>query len=207
MHHFAEDDLVEKGQVVVELRKKLEEIEVARRKTILDAGKRDLDRTTKLFKATRSVSVEKMEEVQAKYDVALAEYETAAQQLKIREIAAPFSGRITNFYELEEGESVQIQTPLARLVDTTRCHFIAHVGSRLIGGLEKGGEVVLEFDTGSGMIRRPARVTLVSSVIDPSSGLLKVRAIFDNQDGAIRAGLDGEMLWKRNANKVEGGIK
>ena len=57
------------------------------------------------------------------------------------------------------------------------------------------------------MIRRPARVTLVSSVIDPSSGLLKVRAIFDNQDGAIRAGLDGEMLWKRNANKVEGGIK
>ncbi len=197
-HYYKEGDLVEEGEVIMELRKELEEIEVSRRKTILDSSRKALDRTSQLFKNTRSVSEEEMEQTQAQHDVALAEYDLAAENLRRRQIIAPFTGRITDFYTLEAGESVQVQTPLVRLVDTRQCYFVSNIEARTAHGLKPDTPVTVEIDSGDGKISMKATVTFVSPVVDPSSGLLKVRARFDNSGDTVRPGVDGVMIWNRD---------
>ena len=38
-------------------------------------------------------------------------------------------------------------------------------------------------------------ITLMTAVVDPASGLQKVKALFDNRDGKVRPGVAGRMLW------------
>ncbi len=161
----------------------------------MGASHKDLLRTQQLFKATKSVSKEELEEKQALHDVAKAEHDLAVEQLRLREIAAPFAGQINNLFDLEVGESIQIQDPLVQLVDTSQCQFVGHVDAILSGGLGAGIDVVVEIPTAAEKIVVQAKVSFVSPIADPASGLLRVRAVFDNPDGNIRPGLAATMTW------------
>jgi multidrug efflux pump subunit AcrA (membrane-fusion protein) len=48
--------------------------------------------------------------------------------------------------------------------------------------------------TGSKSITKKGTVAFVSPIVDPASGLLEVKAAFNNQDGAVRPGIEGFML-------------
>ena len=65
-----EGDLVKEGAVLLELDKKLEELEVERRKLVRDQKWSDFDGTQKLFKTTKGVSKEELEKKEAEYKIA-----------------------------------------------------------------------------------------------------------------------------------------
>ena len=199
---FKEGDFVRKNDVLVELDKSLEELEVARREVVLEPLRVDYEASKFLFEQPKSsMSKEMLDKKQADYKVALAEYELARETVRKRSILAPFDGYITEYY-VETGEAcqVQVQQPVLRLVDTRSCHFVGNVDSKAGHGLKVGQTVDLEIESGPAVAALKGTISFVSPVVDPASGLLKVKALFDNADGKIRPGVPGKMMFEEAAN-------
>jgi multidrug efflux pump subunit AcrA (membrane-fusion protein) len=57
-----------------------------------------------------------------------------------------------------------------------------------------GQPVKLEIESGSSALSVEGRVDFVSPVVDPASGLLKVKVLFENREGKIRPGVAGVMI-------------
>jgi RND family efflux transporter MFP subunit len=197
---FEEGNLVKKNDVVVELDKALEQLEVARREVVLEPLRVDYEAAKFLYEQPKSsMSKEILDKKEADYKVALAEFELAKEQVRRRIILAPFDGYITKYY-LEAGEACQIEQPLLRLVDTRRCYFVANVEARSGHSLQLGQKVDLEVESGPSVVKVQGALTFVSPVVDPASGLLKVKAVFDNPDAKIRPGVAGKMMFEEAAN-------
>jgi RND family efflux transporter MFP subunit len=186
-----EGDFVRKGDVILELDKRLEELEVQRRAAVMDQSKLELDSTHALLQTTRSVSKEESAKKEAQYNVAVAEHGIASEELARRRIVAPFSGSIAEI-NLQVGAACAPYQPLARLVDTTRCYFVGHVEGKSVFDLRTNQPVRILLDGVSAPIA--AKISFISPVVDPASGLAKVKAIFENADGKIRPGLAARMI-------------
>jgi len=188
-----EGDFVEAGGSIIELDRRLEELELDRRKHVLDLRRTDMENSRKLMEKTISISREEMDKKVTEFSVAEAEHELAKEQLKRRQIAAPFAGTVTSL-ALDVGEACQAQQGLARLVDTRRCWFICNIEAKAGYGLKAGQEAVLEIEAGEKPVRFQGTISFVSPVVDPASGLLRVKVIFENPEGQIRPGSAGRML-------------
>lgn len=197
---FAEGDFVKKGEAVVELDKALEDLEVARREVVLEPLRTDYEASKFLFEQPKSsVSKELLEKKQADYKVALAEYELAKEQARRRSILAPFDGFISEIY-LQVGESCQVQQPILRLVDTRRCYFVCNVDAKAGQSLRVGQKVDLEIESSPAAVIEQGTLSYVSPVVDAASGLMKVKAVFENTEGKVRPGVAGKMSFKESSN-------
>ena len=195
LQKFKEGDWVKEGEVILELDKKLEELEASRRKLVEDTRKIDLEATQILFKNTKAISKEELEKKVVEYKVAAVEHDMASEQLRKRLIVAPISGTITEI-NLDEGEACQPYQPLVRVVDTRQCYFVSSLEAKAASRLKLDQIVKLEIETGGAPIVVSAKMIFLSPVVDPASGLMKVKAIFDNRDGKVRAGLAGRILFE-----------
>ncbi|MEW6302146.1 MAG: efflux RND transporter periplasmic adaptor subunit [Verrucomicrobiota bacterium] len=218
--HAKEGDFVKEKDVVIQLEQKPEELEVGRRRLIWESKvelnaaaeqmkrlKIDSEATRKLYETTKSVSREEMEKKELEYKVAVAEherlliaeqrekieYDLALEQLERRKIPSPLTGYVAQLF-FDAGEDCKAQEPLARIVDTRRCYFTANIDARLSERLKPGQTVKLEIDAGATPTVVQAQITFISPVVDPASGLLRVRALFDNPDGKVRPGVAGRMF-------------
>jgi RND family efflux transporter MFP subunit len=197
---YHEGDFVNEGTPVVELDKKLEELEVERRKLVVNVRKRDFEATEKLFTKTKGTSKEELEKKEADYRIAAVDYETAVEQLRKRHIFAPFPGHITEIL-LHPGEACQPYQPVIRMVDTRRCYFVSDVEARTAALLKTNQTVRLILDTGGEPVTLDGKITFLSPVADPASGLVKVKALFENPTGRIRPGLAGGMMLPERSNQ------
>ncbi len=211
---------VQKGAVILEMDKKIDELEVERRKLIWD-GKAELeaaaarvktlkwmvDSNLELFKTTASVSREELEKIQLDYELAVAEkkkleaqkererveYEMAGDSLRKRSILSPIQGTVVKIY-LDEGEGFQENQPLVHVVDTSRAIFTANVEEWIGRSLIKGQTVSLKINAGKNTVFVQGTLVFVSPVVDPASGLLEVKAEFNNSNGVVRPGVSGFLL-------------
>jgi RND family efflux transporter MFP subunit len=192
--NFKEGDIVKKGDAILELDKRLEELEVSRRKLVMDMRKVDLDATRTLFEKTTSVSKEELDKKQADYSVAVVENEMAVEQLRRRLIQAPEDGVITSVL-IDVGEATQAFQPLVHLVDPRRCKFECNLEARKAVHLKLNQTVRLEIDTGTDPASVTGKVVFLSPVADKASGLINVKVHFENPEGRIRPGLEGRMFF------------
>jgi RND family efflux transporter MFP subunit len=189
---FKEGAHIKKGQSILELDNKLEELEVERRRLIweskveVDAAservvtlKSLLNSTRELFESTGSVSKEELEE--------------ALENLHKRRLRSPIKGIIIKLF-LDKGEYCEPGQPLVHVVDTSRCLFVGNVEEWIGRTLRKGQSVDLKIRTGSKSITKKGTIVFVSPVVDPASSLLEVKTEFENGDGAVRPGISGVML-------------
>lgn len=217
---YSEGDYVKKGKVILTLDNQLESLEVARRKLIWESKAElnsatarvatlgsQLDSTRKLYTTTGSISKEEVEQQQLEYDLAVAEkkrlenneereyieYQIALEQLHKRSLRAPFSGTITEF-RVDIGETSELDVPLVHLVDTSRCLFVCTLEEQVGRTLKRGPDVDLEIQAGAGTIKLKGEITYVDPVVDPASGLQKVKVLFQNKDGEINPGVAGTMF-------------
>lgn len=221
--HHREGAVVEAGDLLVSLDHRMEELEVERRRLMMEstveqeaAGNQvavlaeNLEATRRLFESTRSVSREQLAQLELDHTLALAElrrieearlrerieHAMAVEQLARREIRAPFPGTITEVL-LELGESCEPRQPVVRLVDLHRGYFVANVAAGPSDGLLVGATVQLEIQDQ----QLPGRVDFVAPVVDPASGLRRVKVYFENPDGRIAPGSIGRMrLAAEDAN-------
>jgi len=174
---------------------------VARREVVLEPLKSDYEANKTLYQQPKSsVSKEMLGKKEADYRVAMAEYALAKEKLHKRLILAPFDGFITEFFH-EVGESCQVtQPPVLRLVDTRRCYFVCNVEARSGHGLKPGQKVDLEIESGPGVVLTQGTLSFVSPVVDPASGLMKVKVLFENSEGKVRPGVAGKMMFEETAD-------
>lgn len=190
---YKEGDLVKAGSPLVELDRKIEELEVTRRKLIADLRKSDFEGTEKLYKNTKGTSKEELEKKETEYRVAVVEHETAVEEVRKRYIVAPFDGHITEII-LRPGESCQPYQPVVRMVDARQCYFISNIDAKIAATLTTNQTVRLEVETGAAPAKVEGKVSFLSPIADPASGLVKIKVLFPNLDGRIRPGLSGVML-------------
>lgn len=185
---------VKQGQLVIELDKRLEELEVRRRKLACDLAKIELDRLKSLAERNAiSVSREEIDKKQAEYDIAMVELELAQETVRRRQLLSPIDGYVAEFYK-DVGEKCEEQQPVVRLVDTKQCYCVANVEARLAPKIKPASQFKIEIDTGAGVVSRMGTVSYISPIADPASGLLKIKLTFDNSDGAVRPGLAARLI-------------
>lgn len=214
-----EGDAIKEGQTLIEMKKRQEELEVKRRKLIADSKaelqaaearvatvKTDLDSTRKLFAATKSVSKDDLDKKQLEFQLSVAEVERlkmaeereiierdmAAELLKDRIITSPLTGFAVEFFR-QVGEDCKAQEPLMRVVDTRQFYFVANVEAKAGYNLKQGQTVQLQIEAGSKTIPVTGKVSFVSPVVDPASGLLKIKVLCSNPDGQVKPGVAGTM--------------
>lgn len=190
---FAEGDFVKEGDVIVELDKRLEELETDRRKLVRDQKQHEFEAIRKVFASTKGVSKEDLDKKEVEFKVAAVEHEMAAEQLRRRQVIAPLTGTVTEI-TLEIGEACQPYQTLVRIVDTRRCHFVTNVEARYGAQLKTGQVMKLEIAGGSGTVVVSAKIIFLSPVVDPASGLQRVKLLFDNADGKIQPGVAGKLI-------------
>ena len=189
---FKEGDFIKEGEILLELDKRLEELETDRRRLVRDQKKTDYEGTAKLFKSTGGVSKEELEKKEVEYRVAAVEHDMAAEGLRRRLLAAPLAGTIVEI-NLEVGEACQAYQPLARVVDTRRCYFTTNIEAKSAAKLKAGQTAKLEIDSGTGAVTIQGKIDFVSPVVDPASGLQRVKVLFENADGKVQPGVAGRM--------------
>jgi len=218
---FQEGDWVKKGQAILHLKRRGEELEVELRELLwkntarLDAARIEEQKfeslfiaTKRLFEKTQSVSEEELTKLELRYFQAhykrkeleglqkqqYIEYDLALELLKRMSIYAPISGIITEII-LDEGEQYKPNEPLIHLVDPRECHFVCNVEERFGRALRPGQQVKLRIQAGTKKINKKGKLVFVSPVVDPASGLLKVKARFDNREMTINPGISGKILF------------
>ena len=191
---FKEGEFIKANDVIVELDNKLEELEVARRKTVVESRKNDRDALQTLA-AKSSISVKKDELEKAETDLRIAqtEHEMAVEQLRRRAVISPCAGTIVEIAR-DVGEACQAYQPLIRVVDARQCYFVSNMEAKLAGRLKAGQTVKLEIDTPTGPLSVEGKIVYLAAVVDPASGLQKIRAQFDNKEGKIHPGVTGRLV-------------
>lgn len=193
-----EGDSVAKGDIILELDQSLEVLEVERRAKIMELRETDLNSLKKLVERSAiSVSREEVMKAQTEYSVAAVEFKIAEEQLRKRRIIAPFEGVIAELVP-DVGEAVQAQQPVVRLVDSRRCFFICNLEADRAHHLVEGEPATLQLPSGTELVTVLGEVAFVSPVVDPASGLMKVKVAFENADGRIRPGVSGRMRVREN---------
>lgn len=222
--YYNEGDYVKKGKVILNLDNQLETLEVERRKLIWESKAElnsatarvatlgsQLDSTIELYKTTGSISKEEVEQQQLEYELAVAEkkrlenneererieYQIALEQLHKRSLQAPFSGVITEL-RVDVGETSELDVPLVHMVDTSQCLFVCTVEEDIGRTLKRGSDVNLEIQAGAKTVKIKGKITYVDPIVDPASGLQKVKVLFHNQDGNIKPGVPGTMFVDGN---------
>jgi RND family efflux transporter MFP subunit len=217
--NFPEGRKVPRGGVILNLEKSQEELEVARRKIIwmnhaelksaevtVSTLTESLKLNRKLYDETRSVSKEELDKLSLQWENAVAdrdrllnqeqrekvEYDMAVKVVESRLLKAPVTGVVEKVF-LKAGEVYQPGQPLVRLIDSDRCLLTANLDDTRSYTLKKGMVVDLLINVGATEVKKKGVITKVPSVVDPASGVMQVKVVFENSDGGIKPGVTARM--------------
>jgi membrane fusion protein, multidrug efflux system len=189
--HHGEGKFVEAGTVVLELESRAEQLDFERRSVQVETLKAEFTRSETLLASTSSISREEVDKKRGEYRVATIELELAREALARRRIMAPFSGVVT-LLPVEVGEYCQPPRVLLRLVDSRRFYAVANIDPAAASGLTVGVTVQLEVGADA-KERFEGKVVFISPVVDPASGLLRIKVLFDNRENRLRPGVAGQL--------------
>ncbi len=179
-----EGQFVRAGQTLVRLDPDRARLQLAQANAQLRKLEANFARSQQL---ARQQLVSAADHDQLRYDLenARAVAHMASLELSYADVKAPISGVVAS-RSIKTGNFVQINTPIIRIVDTSRLEAVLNVPERELATLRPGQEVKLQADalpgrTFSGVVAR------VAPVVDSGSGTFRVICAFDGGDGG-----DGE---------------
>lgn len=217
---------VKADQVLLQLDDRLQAIESDRRKVIYEDQSELLatrERTRILgvllqdaravFKDTGSISKDELLRLEAEYAASTGrleqlleqkkrerlEYESAERERLQRHIAAPINGVVTKVIP-QVGEWAKPGDAIILLVDASTAVLKLAVPHNEARALTLGSSQVIELEAGSALARVTARVSFVSPVADPASGLVQVELTFSNPRNSIKPGIKGTIDIKPNGS-------
>jgi membrane fusion protein, multidrug efflux system len=179
-----EGDHVREGETLLriqdtELRFRLQQAEAEASKQ-----KTKFERLTKMYEGNL-VSADEFET--AKNDLASAEAarDLAKLQLSYTRVAAPFTGSVVRRL-VDPGQTVSDGTALFSMADLDRLLARVHVPAKEFRSIKTDQPVELSLDSGGETLR--GRITLVSPVIDATTGTIKVTVEVLHHPASVRPG-------------------
>jgi len=212
-----EGSVVKKGTVLMQLDRAAEEIDVARRRVQwqgqadlmvaqarMETAQKQLEAARSIYTENRGISLEDLQNRELALRTTLAELErvrtlketerldylVASENLERRTLTATTQGIVTRLIK-QTGESAQAYESVLRLCDLSRIEFMAHVPAELIGRLREGQSI--RVSVGSASLNVGGRVSFVSPVIDPASGLREVKVHLINPPASVRPGVSASL--------------
>lgn len=208
---FKEGALVEKGQLLFKIDAKPFRSEVSRLKAELisaqaqiDLAKRDLGRASSL-KQTNAISQELLDNRSTQLTKATADADSVKAALRNAElnlsythVKAPISGRVSRANITEGNYVSQGDSVLTRLVSTHNMYAYFDVDehtymrisslSRTKGRSINDKPVLMNFTEGEAYKYR-GKIDFVDNQIDTTTGTIRLRAVFDNNEGLFTPGM------------------
>jgi len=210
---------VQAGQPLLRLDARLQQIEQARRRIILnDASEQQsteqrraileglVQDATKLYEQAGTISRDELmklklelestggrgEQLRESKKREEAELQLAEREQAMRVLVAPIAGVVT-MIKVHAGEWAAPGDALLRLVDDATCELRLNVSQAAARKLVVGGRVAVRVDDPTLREPLPGRVSFVSPVVDAASSLVEVRVEINNADHRIRPGVKARL--------------
>lgn len=185
----AEGDHVEAGQILVRLDSDRARLQMAQSAAQLGKLQNQFERA-KTLAAEQLIAASDYDQIRYDLANARAANKMANLELSYANVKAPISGVVATVSP-KAGNFVQINTPIVRIVDTSRLEATLNVPERELAVLEPGQTVQLQVDAlpGKSFV---GTVDRVSPVVDAGSGTFRVITRFDGA-GILRPGMFGRI--------------
>jgi RND family efflux transporter MFP subunit len=185
--------LVETGDPLILLDEEIAASDYRRAEAKLTELQRLLAEAEKLGQS-RVVSRTQVEAVRAETRQADAEEDATRARLEDHTIRAPFGGSVVERL-VQVGEAVNVNQPVARMVDTSRLRVVFYVNERDIASFPAGTAIQLRLPAAPGQVF-DVPVVHVARASDEATRLFCVEGELANADLALRGGLTGEVTAK-----------
>lgn len=188
---FEADARVNKGEVLLELDTRDEQLAVELARVELADAKRLAQRYTSINQTNTNIAQSQIDSARAAVEsaeIALAQAEVA---LTRRRITAPFAGRV-GITDIDVGDRVDTDTRVTTLDDRSRLLVNFTVPEIFVGQVVPGTEVDVQL-WNSGRAPFSGRVVAVDSRIDATSRAFTARAEIDNASDRFRPGMAFEI--------------
>lgn len=183
---FSDGDIVEKGEVLVELTSEEEAALLAEAEANVKDAQNQYDRLADLLQQ-QSIPISQVDEARARLQAAEARQNSIEARLQDRLVKTPFGG-LLGFRNVSEGTLLTATTPITTLDDISIIKVDFSIPETHLGRLQVGQEVIALSDAYVGR-EFPALVRTIGSRIDPTTRAAIVRAHIDNVDSALRPGM------------------
>ncbi len=180
---------VRKGQVLARLDNDLQRLQVAQADAAVRKLESNYQRSQKMVVA-RLVSTEANDQIRYDLESARAALNIAELELSYSTITAPISGVVAQRM-VKQGNLVQLNAPLFRIVDDSRLEAVLNVPERELATMKAGLPVSLQVDAISGK-QFTGRIDRISPVVDAGSGTFRVVCAFAGDDG-LKPGMFGRI--------------
>lgn len=184
--HFEDGDLVEQGDILVELTNSAEAARLSEVQSEVDDARRQYERLQSLIE-TNLISQTDLEVARTRYDTARARLEGVIANMDDRLIRAPFSGML-GFRNISEGTLVTPNTVITTLDDISTIKLDFNIAEVFFAQLQPGLTV-----TANSIVYRGRAfegvVQNIGSRIDEVTRSVQVRAVIDNSDRVLRPGM------------------
>jgi len=180
-----EGDRVEEGQPLAQLDQDELKLQVQEREVNTLSMKANYERAADLV-AKELLSTQEFEQTKFQYETAKTQLETAKLNLEYATIRSPFSGIVTDRL-IEVGNLVNANTAVFRAADFDPLLARIFIPERQIQQVKKGLSV--RIGTEGSEAAFTGRVRMISPIVDPESGTVKVTVEIRDRTGTMRPGV------------------
>lgn len=188
-----EGAIVKKGDSLAILYSPVESLEKERTAKQLELAEFLLQNSEKL-RANAIISEEAARQKTIDCDVARIEAKRAEAVLSDKTLFAPFDGFILRIHK-EAGETVGRVDKIIDIVDLRTLHVDTFLEGEWIGKINVSTAAFVDIPP-LGLEKLPVRIDMIDPVVDPGSGLFRVRLILPNPDMSIRSGLPAKVHFE-----------
>lgn len=184
--HFEEGQLVEKGQLIVELENSEIVAGLALARASLSES-RSLYNRSKSLADTQAISASNLEQLLAQVQVDEAQVEAARARLDNTQIRAPFTGRI-GLRRVSPGSFVNNQTVITTLDDISTIKLDFAVPEAFLTVLSEGMNIEANSLVYPGRVFEGV-IASIDTRLDPVTRAVQVRAVIPNDDNLLKPGM------------------
>jgi len=184
-----EGQVVRAGQTLVRLDAARAQLQAAQSGAMMRKLESNYARSRQLAEQ-KLISANDNEQLRYDLENARAAYKLANLELSYANVTAPISGVIAQ-RSIKAGNFVQINTPIFRIVDTSRLEAVLNVPERELATLKQGLPVQLQVDAMPGKTFA-GTVDRIAPVVDAGSGTFRVISTFAG-GGVLQPGMFGRL--------------
>lgn len=184
-----EGQMVRAGQPLVRLDPDRARLAVAQTEAQMRKLETNYRRSTQLVKQ-QMVSANDVDQIKYDLENMRAQHRMATLELSYTTVLAPISGVIAS-RSIKDGNFVQINTPIFRIVDTSELEATLNVPERELATLKPGQPAILAVDALPGKTFT-GKVDRVAPVVDSGSGTFRVVLAFAG-GGVLQPGMFGRI--------------
>ncbi|ALT00316.1 efflux RND transporter periplasmic adaptor subunit [Lacimicrobium alkaliphilum] len=191
---FDDGDMVEKGQLLVQLNDREEKARVSELEINLQEAKRQLQRITNLAREN-ATSAQLLDEQEARVNALKAQLEVSKSQLAELEIRAPFAGKL-GIRRVSNGALVRPGDLITTLDDLSKVKVDFSIAERHLSDVAKGLPISATTVAYPGVVFR-GQIISMDSRLDPVTRSVQVRALVDNPELRLRPGMLLQILLQK----------